>query len=498
MKKIIILLFIALWMYWSPQYFTFADEGEYMHTAALLSKGIFPPVTDPLFSFKYNTIDKIHFYPQYPLGMGFVFAPVLWLFSWKLLFFIPLLLHLASFFLVSRILRMLAFNEHFALLFLFHPGLVFFSRTLMSETPSVFLVLLATYYYLQAQRDEKKAMYPGIILGISLFFRYTNGIFFLVFFAVSLFQARIRVKSLHFVQDFASLTRAKYLLLGFLPFVILLLVINYQIYGEKFMGYRTSQFTGKAEYAGILPRILLLGKYALPMLLIYPGLLLTAFFYKGTLRKEIMLLLALHGLWFFAVNAQTFHYDFLKNLLLGPRYIYPFYALLLIPYAALLEKMIKISSLHSNLVNAIKSLLIFFLLVSSSIVMAKHYAFTKENYDIMQKIYDITTEDSILYGNSYVLFFTNILFGNRYGIKVYPQRAYEDFRYDYIEKYKEKQQYGIVLSRALDGHSLTGVEGEEKKFYRFPHAIIFNETISTGDQLLIIKLFPAEGNIPEH
>ena len=467
-----IFLFVALWLYWYPQYFTFADEGEYMHTAALLSKGILPPVTDPLLSFKYNTIDKIHFYPQYTLGMGLLFAPLLWVFSWKLLFFLPLFLHLASFVLLSRVFRMLHYNENFAMLFLFHPGLVFFSRTLMSETPSIFLILLATYFYLQSHRDEKKAVYAGIILGISLFFRYTNGIFFLVFFVVSFFENK---------------QRAKYLLLGFLPFVFLLLLMNFHIYGTQLIGYKPSQFLGKTEYAGLIQRVILLGKYILPLLLIYPGLLLTVFFYKGTIRKEIFLLLLGHGLWFFALNAQTFHYDFLKNLVLGPRYVYPFYALLLIPYAALAEKWIKI-----------KPIILLILLLSSSIVMAKHHTFTKENYDIMQTIYDNTKENSILYGNSYVLFFTSMLFGNRYAIKVYPQRAHENFRYDYIQKYSgDYSQYGVVLSRALDGISLTGVEDEEKKFYAFPHTILFNKTMSTGDHLLIIELFPAERDIPK-
>lgn len=472
MKKSLVFLFVALWIYWYPQYFTFADEGEYMHTAALLSKGILPPVTDPLLSFKYNTIDKINFYPQYPLGMGIFFAPLLWLFHWKFLFLIPLILHLASFFLLCKILRMFRYNEHFSILFLFHPGLVFFSRTMMSETPSIFLILLATYYYIQSQQDEKKAVYAGIILGISLFFRYTNGIFFLVFVAVSFFQRRLR---------------AKYMLFGFVPFLIILLFFNYHLYDGKLIGYRTSQFTGKSEYAGLLPRVMLLGKYALPLLLIYPGLLLSVFFYNGSLRKEILVLLAAHGLWFFALNAQTFHYDVLKNLILGPRYIYPFYAFLLIPYAACMEKWIKP-----------KSLVLLLLLASSSMVMAKHYEFTKTNDEIMQTIYENTQENSILYGNSYVLFFTNMVLGNRYAIKVYPQRDHESFRYDYIEKYNsDYSQYGLVLSRVLDGSSLTGVKNEEDKFLAFPSKIRLNQTISTGDQLLIIELFPTERDIPK-
>src|SRR3989338_4001686 len=181
---IFVLIFIGSWLFYYPPLFTFSDEGQYLHATWLLGEGKSFKVTNPLESFVFSSKDNINFLPQYAPGQSLLLLPFA-LVNWKLVFLSGLLLHLLVFYLFERLLKQNNINSNYALLYLFFPGFVFFSRTLMSELASIALIFLGFYFY----RNDKGYL-SGLFFGLSLIVRYTNAVFAMPFFLFSLFKNR--------------------------------------------------------------------------------------------------------------------------------------------------------------------------------------------------------------------------------------------------------------------------------------------------------------------
>lgn len=115
-----------------------------------------------------------HKMPQYPPAMSALLA-VFSLVGWKMVFLSGLALHLGIFALVIAILRRLRLPDVLALLVLFYPTLVIYSRTLMTDLPSGLLVAAAFLFYLRRQ-----PLLSGAMIGMSVLFRTPNlaGAFF--------------------------------------------------------------------------------------------------------------------------------------------------------------------------------------------------------------------------------------------------------------------------------------------------------------------------------
>jgi 4-amino-4-deoxy-L-arabinose transferase-like glycosyltransferase len=96
-------------------------------------------------------------------------------------------------------------------LYLFFPPLVLFSRTLMSEVPSATLAVAALLLYGRGRRGQLAA---GLLLGATLFLRYSNLALF-----VGLLVGVLAVD----LQRRRNLT-APWLALGFLPGLMLFTV----------------------------------------------------------------------------------------------------------------------------------------------------------------------------------------------------------------------------------------------------------------------------------
>ncbi|MBI2136184.1 glycosyltransferase family 39 protein [Candidatus Woesearchaeota archaeon] len=420
------ILYVIIYVSFYPTFYTFVDENEYLRGSYLLSQGRlkvtdthqqyrYLPFTDPCDNDK-PCSSSLHYSNKYPPGMFLLLLPFT-IISWKLGFLLSLAAHLASFYLLIKILRKLSINEYFALLYLFFPGIVFFSRTMMSELPSIFFILLSFYFYIK--EDKKDKVLAGIFTGVAILIRYTNALFFialsLAMFLRWLKETRWRLNS----RNLFNKQAVDYLLflISFVPFLILLLLYNKHAYnGFLNFGY-TLQNSGVSVV--LFKSFYTYFKYIGALLIVYPLMLLAPIYYRGKYKLEIILSTYLFLIVF--GMQDLFHYDVIKNLIIGTRYMFPVLPLMLIAYFGVLENVINwlINRYNSkfNLKTYLSPnkciLFIVMILFLLSITITKaQYGYSSNLGSIKDTIYNSVPPDSIIYGELFEMMFINEHFGN--------------------------------------------------------------------------------------
>jgi len=162
-----VLVAVILFIFYPP-YYAISDEQAYLSTAYALGKGTLFLDNAGL----KNTIAAIrtekHLINKYPVGNSLLLAPFT-IINWKLGFLRNYIFFLAGFLLFLKILDHYSIDRKMGLLYLLHPSIILYSRTLMSDIPSMFFALLGVYLIL-----KKKYYLAGIFLGFNLLIRYTN------------------------------------------------------------------------------------------------------------------------------------------------------------------------------------------------------------------------------------------------------------------------------------------------------------------------------------
>lgn len=440
---VFLLLFILIYIHYYPQYLTFGDEGEYFHTAYLLSKGMSPKVTDPAYSYRFSLHENKFFLPTYAIGTPVLMLPLALVF-WKLVFVSGLLFHIVGFFFFYKIVKKMKYESYYSLLYLFFPGIVFFSRTIMSEVPSAVLILIAFYFYI----DSRKYSYlvSGALFGFACVVRYPNLLAFVPFIFTA-FLEFINYYALKIKRLPKNRLKFVFLLAGFIPFAIFILLYNNHMYGgplttwNSLMGSVTGSYTKEGDVyniptlLGVFNEFLKKGsvdnremvlnhifmesfqKYAIIFMTIYPLMLLSPLFYRGPAKAE--LIWATYGFVFaigLVLHRAPFHYTFLRNLIIGGRYIFPVIPLFIIAYVPFMDKILSLIRQKKRSV----IVLIFVILLCLTWFMSKvHYEYTLEASQIMHDIYAHTEKGSLIVGNPYVLMFVNGLIEDRKTFKVY-------------------------------------------------------------------------------
>lgn len=414
--------FIIIYLLFYPTFYTFVDENEYLRGSYLLSQSKiilrepykqyrYLPFTEPCDNDK-PCFSEMHYSNKYPPGMFLLLLPFT-IISWKLGFILSLIAHIASFYLLVKILRKLNINEYFALLYLFFPGIVFFSRTMMSELASIFFILLSFYFYIKENKKDK--IMAGIFTGAAILIRYTNVIFFIALsiaiFLRGLKEAKWRFNLGNILNKFA----ADYLLFlfSFIPFLILLLFYNKYAYN----GFLNFGYTLKTSGIGVVlfKSFYTYFKYIGALLVIYPLMLLAPIFYKGKYKLEIILSTYLFLIVF--GMQDLFHYDILKNLIIGPRYMFPVLPLMLIAYFEILSNIMDRSINRLKLktwfsANLFIIFIVMVLFVLSIIITNAQYNYSSNLGSIKDTIYNTLPSGSVIYGELFEMMFINEHFGN--------------------------------------------------------------------------------------
>ena len=313
-----VLTFLALY----PRTAAIVDEDAYLTEAFLLRTG--------RLSYEGSGIPAPHMTVEsdgrlsskYPPGTSFFLLPFT-LLGWRAVFLSGLLLALAGTALFGLILKRLApeADPAWALFYLFHPAVVLFSRTIMSDLLAATLVLAAFYCLL---RRRGWLLASGLILGLACLVRYSNAIFVPVFLLLALRPAGSRLRS------------ALMLLAGFAPLAGLIAAYNVYAYGSPFSF--PMYLTGHFSPAYFLHNA---WYYGTALMILYP-LMLAAPLVAGKGRRLLLGLPAYALLGLYCFFSYTYDVPSLPaRLTVGIRYLLPALPFLVLAFVLTADRILR-------------------------------------------------------------------------------------------------------------------------------------------------------------
>lgn len=308
-------LFSVVFFIFFPSNYGIVDEAAYLTTTYSLAKG---------HTFFYDevgfgqvpmmvTTPNGHTVSKYPPGNSLLLLPFA-AFGWRLIFLRGLLLTGLGLLLFTMLLDFYRIPKIYALLFLFFPPFVLYSRTIMSDMPAMLLASAGLYFFV-----TKKEVWAGIILGLGVCVRYPLALLLVAFALVLLAKKEFRA----FVTFSVAALFSVALLLPYHLLVFRNILGSALQYGSD-LGF-TIHWNA-------------LRGYALSLLLLYPLMLILPFFYKG---KDSICFLFPAVLYFLFHAFQSYidtSADFIQWLVMSQRYMLPIIPFLLVPYAAVLDR----------------------------------------------------------------------------------------------------------------------------------------------------------------
>jgi hypothetical protein len=213
-------LFVLTW----PPTFAIIDESAYLSSAYTFRAGtVFQDVAgvDSVSRVAADGHEVGKFAPLWPAVLAIFTLP-----GWSAAFAAGLALHLAGFLVFAALVRRAGAPAWTSLLYLAHPTLVYYSRTMMSDTAAGVAVLLAW----SAWRGEGRIapVRAGLWLGVSCLVRYTNAVL------AAIFTAAAVADDLRRRGDRPA--RSPGLLLGLLPPATALAAYNHVAFGKWWRG----------------------------------------------------------------------------------------------------------------------------------------------------------------------------------------------------------------------------------------------------------------------
>jgi len=374
MKKLLILfliLQIAVIFLYYPEFYGIYDEDLYLTATHAMQNGSFfyekAGIAAPLLGVAKGTKGTISIYPPGNSALLFPFTAI----NWKLGFLKNILLYIGSFLLFILILRRLDIDPVYSLIFLLHPTIILFSRTLMSDIPSMFFLLLGIFFLL-----DKKSLAAGFSLGFIVLLRYPN-----LVIIVGIFGALIYAKEYK-----------KILLL--LPgiFLFSFVLLGYIMYAY---GFILGPFTiDSAKSFSIQYFIYNFPYYLLSLNVLYPGMLLLAIFFNFKNKKVSFFVIPS----LVAILFYSFYYyidggsNLAEKLVKGQRFMVPIIPLLLIPYLDFLQ--------NKKFVKKAFIFVVPLLFIFNCGIQYKHHQFVREEKHLSQVLQEKIKDVDIIICNS--------------------------------------------------------------------------------------------------
>jgi 4-amino-4-deoxy-L-arabinose transferase-like glycosyltransferase len=327
-------LYACLYVFFWPKTFSIMDESAYLNHAYALKLGhLYPDQVgiNTTMSYQVQWQGVAHIIPQYPPGM----ALLLMLFSflgWQVALGMNLFFHLASYVLLIQILKKLALSPWWAALYLLHPTAIIFSRTVMSDIPTGTLILLSLWLFLQ-----KRYVILSLVMGIALVVRTANGILLPIFCFAYLWE-----KALLWREEKAELFSLKHLK-EVLPSLLSLIATTVIFLIAAYWYQKVIQEEGWAKYsqaAQISPRFFPKQSvfYGVSLLLLYPGMLIAPFVYRGAAYRPLLCLIIPILLLYMCCNFNDVGGNIIETFIVGQRYLISLMPLFVIAYAGMWKK----------------------------------------------------------------------------------------------------------------------------------------------------------------
>jgi len=364
MKKFFILFIIlqvGVTFLFYPDFYGIYDEDLYLTATHAIQNGSFfyekAGVDAPLLGTVEGTKGNVSIYLP---GNSVLLLPFT-VIHWKLGFLKNILLYIGSFLLFISVLRKLKIDPVYSLVFFLHPTIVLFSRTLMSDIPSMFFLLLGIFLLL-----DKKNLAAGFSLGFLLLLRYPNVVLVIGIFGAFLYSKEYK-KALRLLPGIAFFSFA---LFGYIIYVYGSILGPFAVDGARSFGF--SYFIYNFPY------------YLLSLNVLFPGMLMIAIFSGFKNKKSSLfiipsLLIIIFYSFYYYIDGGS---NIIEKLVKGQRFMIPVIPLLLIPYLQFLN--------DKEFMRKVFVFAILLLFVFNCGIQYKHYDFVKK-----EKFISLTVRENI-------------------------------------------------------------------------------------------------------
>lgn len=393
-----IVVFVLLFLWFYPAFYTSIDEHEYLKNSFLLRQYSISTEQHELYCGGNEMADGI-WQSSYPIGKSVYLIPFTFL-PFDFIFLSGLLIHLINFILIFLILKRQRIPSFWSLVYLFLPVFQWSSRTLFPELNALAFLLLG--YYFWSSNDRMQWAISGFAFGLAGFFRYESVFALLAFGLEALVHDRKKFLPL-FVGGLAA--------------VILLLSYNAWVYGSPFStGYGSvSDQAGQ----GISSDFGISAITYMAILFIALPFSLWAVFR----HKQWIVWAALTAIYIaFVSNFSPFwHFSFSWPLTFTARlrYFIPLLGLLLIPTIAWLEKKRNSISISST-TKKIALIGLALLVIGGSLALhSQHQELLKSRSAVAERIHSTVPLNAQLIGSADdCIYFLPEFFGKYYYTKV--------------------------------------------------------------------------------
>ncbi len=314
---ILSLLAAGMWLVWYPSAIGIQDEAAYLAHARIVARGDLTgdapgDITVSMIETPRGVVSK------YPPGQAILLAPTQWG-PWRMAFVVPLLLLLATTWMAAAALQRDDRSPLWAALVLFHPTLLLYARTLMSDL-TVAACLTAAFLWSDARRT--RPLLAGLALGVAPAVRMA---------ALPLAGALGIILLWRLATDrrFRAVTMA---IVGALIPLAALGAYNTFIFGEVWV--RQAPMTGYFDWATSPERALF---YLAALNLVWPLLAVAVVTSRHARRLEAQVVLGISFVLFSGYYFVDRRFGLPADFVVGLRFFVPILPILVIVYVERLE-----------------------------------------------------------------------------------------------------------------------------------------------------------------
>jgi len=380
-------LFTILFFLFYPANTGIVDETAYLSMAYIFQNGKLYYDQAGIYSAPASITINHHLISRYPPGNSILLLPFTKS-NYKIAFLRGYLLTIIGFVLFIIILMHYKLPSHYALLLLFHPSIVLYTRTIMSDLPATIFSLAGLLFLI-----KKRCLFSGIIFGISIAIRYP--LLLIPFSILSVLLVK---------KEFSNALKFLIgLVIGLIPLLIYHISSFNTITGPanaNFIGFSLKNFP------------IMFAQFFLSINILYPFLFIISFKTKLN-EKWYFILPALIFLIFFSLQ---YYIDtgknFFETIIRGQRYMLPIIPFLLIPYSEILKRI--------KFMQKILPLFIIALFFVDIVISHRHQEFLIKQTHYQNKLYEYTKDADMIICNKDIYELLNPF------IKSIPWISFED------------------------------------------------------------------------
>ncbi len=377
-----------------PRIPAIVDENAYLTQALLFKSGKLAyddlSIPVPILSFDQRA-DGGHIVSKYPPGNALLLLPFTFI-HWRATFLLGLLSAVAGTIIFARMMRRVIPDAltGWALLWLYYPPVLVYSRTIMSDLPASVAVLVA--FYLLFFRRSGGFFLAGLIFGLGCLIRYTNTVL-LIPFIIILWLDRKDGRSL---ATFVS---------GVIPWLVLIILYNRYAFGSF---WRVPMWQNDYFSLRFIPSHLLY--YLLPLMVWYPLLIAGPFFAPRNWWVKLLLPFAVLLFFFSAFSYTPAVKRIAEQVVVGLRYLMPVLPLLIFGYALGWEQIRRATAMIPNWFFTVGILSLCFI---GTLIQWRHHRYLLVQEWCARQLLAVIPEQSVVFGDKDVIELFNVAWGWR-------------------------------------------------------------------------------------